>query len=147
MIYLTGIACFGVSCQLDSCGTWNITKDIFLNGGFVEKDTVGSWFGEYGIEKDKLVPYRDELYNVANHVRVYLDMLADCEFNALTGLFEQMINSMECRAAIFKMVKNVLSSHVRYKEIYDFMVGEFGNAWLSYCYNSDDIEARVKKGN
>lgn len=135
MKYITGLICFGVPCEEDSCGTWLFTKQDFLSPEYmVERDSDNSPFNSYGIECDKIIPYHadDELFNVATHTRAYLDMLNDGKFDVLKGAFYEYIQSTTCREAIFRRVYNCLKNNANFKDIHDFMSEEFGNAWASY---------------
>lgn len=145
MRYVTGLAAFNVPCKLDSCGSWNCPKEVFFvwNDLPEMKESEDTLLKDYGIEENKLIPYHDELFNVANHVRAYLDMLCDLRFDELHDLFFTNICSAECRAKIFRVVKNRLVKHEKYRLIYEFMLSEFDNAWRSYVMSSVDLDERV----
>lgn len=145
MIYVTGPAAFNVPCKLDSCGSWNCPKETFFaNGGIPEtKESDGSLLGDFGIEKDKIIPYHDEdLFNVANHVRAYLDMLCDLRFDELRDVFFTNICSAKCRGLIFHEVRFKFGKHEKYKLIHDFMIEEFGNAWRSYFMSGEELDEK-----
>lgn len=134
MKYITGIISFGVECERDSTGKWNITKEDFLNEKNMElKESEDSPFKDYGIEKNKLVSYHEFCtYNVADHVRAYCDMLYEERFDELEGLFFDSINSMKCRHDIFMLVYGKLRNMACFPRVNKFMTSEFGNAWESY---------------
>lgn len=136
MVYITGPIAFSIPSSDNSVGRWNTPKDEFLKeGALTTKESEGSLLKDYGIDKDKIIPYHDdsELFNVATHTRAYLDMLIDRRFDELEGLFEDCIRDGSCMHDIFKHVYHKLSKLPKYKEIYQFIAGEFGNHWISYC--------------
>ena len=148
MKYLTGLIAFGIPCNDYSCGVWNYTKQNFTDPKWLEpKESDKTLFGDWGIEKDKIIPYHEdeELFNVATHKRAYLDMLFDKRFKELEGLFFYAINDMKCREEIFDQVHRHLSHPDVHKDVYDFMSSEFGNAWLSYVQSWSSIRERVHK--
>lgn len=140
MKYITGLVALSTPCGLDTCGKWDTTKEQFLdpeNMKLYESDD--SPFKDYGIEQDKVIDYHysmndaenNELYNVANHVRAYCDMLynnpKDCK-----GLFYECLNTMKSRELIFELVFSRLRHLAVYSDVCTFMVDEFGNAWVSF---------------
>lgn len=134
MMYISGMPAFGVPCEGDSIGKWNLRKEDFLNEEiFKLRDSEVSPLGDWGIEENKLVPYREFCtYSIANHTRAYVDMLVDGQFEQLSGLFYECINSIECRKDIFMLVYGKLRNLPTFDAIDMFMAGEFGNAWNSY---------------
>lgn len=134
MMYLSGRLAFGVPCKSDSCGLWNISKEEYLDDNlFRLKDSDEYPFKNWGIEQNKLVPYRYiGTVPVANHVRAYVDMLYDCKFDELDGLFFDAIDSAKCRSDIFMLVYGKLRNLAVFSEVNKFMIKEFGNAWISY---------------
>lgn len=145
MKYLTGLVAFGVPCELNSIGKWNVTKDEFTNPDkFTIAESDDSPFKDYGIEKDKIVRYHpDELYNVANHVRAYLDLLADRNFNVLKDLFYECIKDTKCRELIFKAAYGKLRYLACFHDVNNFMIDEFGNAWVSYVDSVEQINQNI----
>jgi len=133
MKYLTGILAMGCPCELDSCGLWNLGKSDFTSEEkFLLVESEDMPFKDFGIEKNKLVPYRDyTVYNVANHVRAYVDMLYLHKFEGMHDLFADAINERKCRLSIFECVYRC--RHLaQYRKMNEFMCEEFGNAWVSY---------------
>lgn len=147
MQYVTGMTAFGIECKRDSCGKWNLTKDDFTNNEkFTLRESDDMPYKDYGIEKDKIVPYREYcLYNVADHVRAYLDLLYECKFDLLTGLFDECIKDMKCRKDIFMTVYGKLRNLAIFKEVNEFMISEFGNAWLSYLDSVHSVAEHISK--
>lgn len=134
MYYITGYLAFGIPCELPTPGKWNITKSEYLDDAlFKSVNSEESPFGDWGIEKNKIVPHREfTLFNVANHVRAYVDMLYAGEFDKLRDLFFECINNAKAREDIFMLVYGKLRKLACYREVNEFMCEEFGNAWLSY---------------
>lgn len=131
MLYITGYCAFGVTCELDSTGVWDMHRLDWEHR--IEKESEGSTLGDYGIEKDKLTQFdNDTLYNIANHVRAYCDMLEDGQFNKLHNLFDLAIRSPKCRAMIFQLVYEHMNKCDNYDAILKFMQNEFGNNWESF---------------
>ena len=134
MRYITGLLALGTPCELDTCGIWNLSKKDYLDeNNFKHYESDDSPFKNYGIEQNKFVDYHDVApTNVANHVRAYLDMLYNKEFEKLKGLFLYALNSNKARQDIFMCVYGKLRHKAEYDEINQFMGNEFGSAWYSY---------------
>lgn len=139
MKYLTGSLAFKLPCELESCGLWSVSRKDWENANnFDMRESDDSVFKKYGIEENKVVPFQTDengqpvLYNVANHIRAYLDMLDNKDFESLKGLFYEAINSAKCRAEIFRMVVLKFRSTDKWTAVYRFMQEEFGNVWFSY---------------
>lgn len=134
MRYVTGIIALGTECELNTPGLWNIPKETFIDEKMcknVESDE--SPFKDWGIEQNKIIKYREFcLFNVANHVRAYVDMLYDGKFDELKDVFFEAINDSKSRQDIFMLVYGKLRHLAQFKKINEFMEQEFGNAWLSY---------------
>lgn len=134
MKYVSGIVAFEVPCNRNSVGTWGIPKRYYVDDTlFVLKDSENSPFGDYGIEKDKLVKHREyTVFNVADHVRAYLDMLYECKFDELKGLYYECVKDLKCRSDIFTYTFYKLRNLDIFPQVNEFMYEEFGNAWHSY---------------
>lgn len=132
MKYITGTTAFCIPCDLNSPCKWNATKKDFENITLAESDD--SVLKDYGIETDKIIPYHpdEELYNVANHVRAYLDLLLNGDYETLA--------SIECspdvRFEMFKQVRRLLARNdiptVAYIGIDNFMQETYGSLWRSF---------------
>ena len=135
MLYLSGPLSFCVPCELDTPGEWRVSpamwKDENVNKSI--RNSEDSPFKDYGINQNVYIQWRPLcLYNVANHVRVYLDMLYEQRFEELEGMFFEYIDSGKYRKDIFDQVFYRCKHLAEFKEINEFMTKEFGNAWLSY---------------
>ena len=145
MKYISGYLAMGVECELPTPGKWNITKQEFLDDElFKSRESDDSPFKNFGIEKDKLVPYREFCcFNVANHVRAYLDMLYDGEFELLDGMFAECINNAKARQDIFMCVYGKLRHLACFSKVNEFMEKEFGNAWYSYVSSVESMAEHI----
>lgn len=135
MQYISGMICFGIQCECDSVGCWNMPKSMFLDdANIIKRESDGSLFGSYGIEKNKFIPYREyTVWNIADHVRAYMDMLADRDYEKLKGVFANYISSAKCRKDIFTLTLSRLGKEPDFMLTHQFMVDEFGADWLSFC--------------
>lgn len=147
MLYISGLPAFAVTCELESCGLWNIPKSYFLDEEiFKMRDSEKSPFGNWGIEKNKLVPYREFCtYDVANHVRAYVDLLYEGQFEVCKDLFFEAINNAKCRLDIFTLVNGKLRGLPEYPAIFAFMDNEFGNAWHSYLQSVKAVSDKLEQ--
>jgi hypothetical protein len=145
MQYITGIIAFGVDCKRDSVGRWNTTKSEFLDDNlFMLKDSDESPFKDYGIEENKIVPYREFFtYNVEDHVRAYCDLLYEHNFDFLKDAFDEYIRSAKCRKDIFMLTYGKLRNLAGFREVNEFMTQEFGNAWISYIDSVDSVAEHI----
>lgn len=146
MKYLTGILAFQIPCELNSRGLWNRSKKDFVNDElFTLAESENSRWKDWGIELNKLIPGREyALWNVANHVRAYLDMLVDKRFDELKGLFIEAIFDPKCRQDIFMASYGKLRHLADWQEYDSFMRSEFGNAWESYKDSVRSVSEHVK---
>ena len=146
MKYLTGILAFQVPCELDSLGLWNMSKKSFTDESLWDmRESDESRFKDWGIEKDKIIPGRDyTLWNVANHVRAYVDMLEGKQFDKLKGLFLEAIFEPKCRQDIFMLTYGKLRHLADWSEYNRFMKDEFGNAWMSYIDSIHSVAAHIE---
>lgn len=135
MLYITGHVAFGVPDRTSqSCGIWNIRKSEFLGEDtFKQRDSAKSVFGDWGIQKDIMVPYHEFCtYNVANHARAYCDMLEMGQAADMKGLFAEAIDNGKVRMDIFTLVYGKMRGLEIFPFIDSFFMEEFGNAWHSY---------------
>ena len=140
MMYLTGELAFGIPCKLETNGRWDISRKQFANATFVDSDNT--LWGNYGIEEAKIIPGKEfTVFNVANHVRAYLDMLlAVDDLSKMEGIYEDWIGAVKYRLDIFECVYSRMRDHERYNDVVAFFIKEFGNAWPSYVKSIDDIK-------
>ena len=142
MKYITGWIAFATPCELDTVGKWNLHKNEFLdeyNMTLYESDE--SPFGDWGIETDKLVDYHeDTTYNVANHIRAYVDMLYQGRFSELKNIYMEVIDCPKALDMIFKLVDDKLRDQKGFQIIDEFLEREYGNLWRSFVDTKKSVK-------
>ena len=133
MKYLSGRHALNIDCSLKTCGDWHrsgIRWDV-INDRLRESDD--SIFGDYGIEKDKVLNFLDgsPIYNVANHIRACLDLIADGYFILAQGMRDDYICTKKYDNEIFKKV-TLLRSSDDWDKIDEFMGKEYMMRWVNY---------------
>jgi len=58
MKYITGIHALNLSCELETCGDWHQSAIQWVHPTILE--SIGSIFGDYGIEHNKPIPEHKE---------------------------------------------------------------------------------------
>lgn len=66
MKYVSLIHALNISCSLETCGDWHASSIQWKRPHILESDY--SLWGDYGIEKNKIIPEHNQKYNVANHI-------------------------------------------------------------------------------
>ena len=142
MKYITGLIALGTPCELDTPGLWTLRKSDYLSDENMKTYESNEFpFKDFGIELNKIVDYHEFcVYNVANHIRAYLDLLYLGKFELLKGLFPEAINSAKARLSIFECVYRCRRL-AQYRKMNEFMLNEFGNVWISY---KDAIESSAE---
>lgn len=130
MKYITGIHALNLPCQLDTCGDWHSTAIQW------EKPTIneseGSFFGEYGIERNIQVPFLDNKeYNVANHIRALLDLMLQNKLSIVQGIRDSYICNDDYTQEIFSKVIQ-LRKNDNWKEIDQLMSREYMMEWIKF---------------
>ena len=129
MLYVSGIHALNLPCTLLTCGDWHTSG---LNWDSIELlESDHSIFGEYGIEQGKTIPEKKEAYNVANHIRALLDLLAQSKYSLAQGINKDFICNDFYTEEIFQKValmKNLSS----WPEIDRFMGREYYSKWLKF---------------
>jgi hypothetical protein len=129
MFYLSGIHALNLSCALKTCGDWHQSTirwdDLSL------QDTKDTLFEDYGIEHDKIVPGHTEIFNVANHIRALLDLLAQGKFSVAQGMNKDFICNDGYNDEIFSKVF-LMKDLENWAQIDRFMGKEYANQWLEY---------------
>jgi len=102
MLYVTGMYALNIPCSLETCGDWHRSSMNWKHVPLKESnDTV---WKDYGIERDKKIPYNEGLFNVANHIRACLDLIADGKFFLAQGMKEDYICNDSYNEEIFSKV-------------------------------------------
>lgn len=123
MEYITGQFALNLPCSLKTTGDWHTSA---MNWGKVYTyDSENSIFKDYGIELNKPIPEHDKRYNVANHIRAILDLLAEKKFYLITNFRDDYICNELYTTEIFEKTVLLLPD----KELFDFMYKTYGKEW------------------
>jgi hypothetical protein len=116
-----------------TCGDWHKSA-LKWDRSTIEKrlrDSSKSLFGDYGIEPNKVIPENDGLFNVANHIRALLDLLADGNFSIAQGMRDDFICNEDYTDEVFnKAIMLVNASN--WIEIDSFLEREYRNRWVEW---------------
>lgn len=123
MLYLTNLHALNLPCLLDTCGDWH-TSALDWNKLHL-KNSEDSIFGDYGIELNKAIPEHKERYNVANHIRAILDLLAEKKFSLISNFKDDFICNDSYTQEIFEKVYELLPNN----DIEAFMRKTYGRRW------------------
>lgn len=129
MLYLSGIHALNLPCSLLTCGDWH-TSGINWNN-IVLLNSNKSIFGEYGIEQGKVIPESKKTFNVANHIRALLDLLAQGRYSVAQGMNKDFICNDLYTEEIFQKV-SLMKTLKNWPEIDRFMGREYYSKWLKY---------------
>lgn len=137
LLYLSGIHALNINCQLNTTGDWHSSA---LRWNVIDErlvDSEKSIFGDYGIEINKSISFVNEKnkYNVANHIRACLDMLAEGKLAELQGMRKDFICTDEYDDEIFEKVL-LLKTQPNWNEIDAFMKKEYMLKWVNYKKNN-----------
>ncbi|WP_080873472.1 hypothetical protein [Oceanobacillus timonensis] len=140
MKYITKLHALNLKCNLNTSGDWH-WGDIQWESP-VMKDTNNSFFGDYGIEYNKKIPYHKETFTAANHIRALLDMLEENDFNLAEGMRNEYIDNEELTKEVFH---KVYSMHVlaNWNGIYNFMLNEYKLDWYFFVKEKMKREQRM----
>lgn len=129
MLYLSGIHALNLPCALLTCGDWHMSG-INWNS-IVLLDSDKSIFYDYGIEQNKIIPENTGTFNVANHIRALLDLLAQGKYSVAQGMNEDFICNDLYTEEIFQKV-SLMKNLENWPEIDRFMGHEYYSKWLKY---------------
>jgi len=129
MKYVSEIFALNIPCSLETCGDWHCSALNWNKLRFKESD--GSIWNDYGIEKGKSVPEHDGLYNVANHIRALLDLLEASNFSIAQGMRDDYICNDKYTDEIFLKVA-MLSDRTNWNDVDLFMGKEYCGKWLKF---------------
>lgn len=135
MLYVTGIYALNLPCSLETCGDWH-TSALSWNEPCI-KESVGSLFGDYGIERDKVIPEHTERYNTANHIRALLDLMNDGLFSIAQGMNKDFICNPKYDSEIFDKVYNMKNLN-NWNSINGFMEKEYMMKWVNYLERKEN---------
>lgn len=129
MKYISLIHALNLQCNLETCGDWHTSAIQWKEPNMLE--TEDSIWGEYGIEKDKIIPEHKEKYNVANHIRALLDLLYLGNFTVAQGMNKEYICNNKYDQEIFdKVIMMINLPH--WEKIDEFMNKEYLKKWIDY---------------
>lgn len=107
-------------------GDWHQSAIKWDNLRFLE--TEDSIFKDFGIYKNKSVPFHDGTYYVANILRACLDMLELGQFTILQGMNNNYICNEKITPILFYKVL-MLRNNENWDNIKKFMHKEYGKKW------------------
>ena len=129
MRYVTGIHALNIPCSLDTCGDWHQFSIQWDKPRL--RESIGSFFGDYGIEKGVKILGSEAEYNVANHIRALLDLLEEGNFSIAQGMKEDFICNDSYTNEIFSKI-SMMTSLPKWNEIDRFMTKEYYSEWSNF---------------
>ena len=139
MLYISYMHALNIPCKLETSGDWHWGAYKWKNFKLLESQN--SIFKDYGIEKDKEIPFNKEKFNVANHIRALLDMIEAGYFKEAQGMNNDYICNDKYNLEIFTTVL-MFKDNKNFIAINNFMLK--GGTALLLCYNlnrfSEDID-------
>lgn len=137
MLYVSGIQALNLPCALDTDGDWH--QSGIRWDKLALKDSKASLWGDYGIEKGKKIPGRIRRYNVANHIRALLDLLADNKFSSAQGIRDQYINNDGYTKEIFDKIW-LMRNLPNWRNVDSFVGKEYMRQWIEYKRERSQFE-------
>jgi len=131
MKYVTGRHAMNLPCSL---GTWGDYRTSAVNWDKLTiLDSEDSVFGDYGIETGRTISFLadNKEYNIANHIRAFLDLLTIGDYASAEGMKEEYIRDDSFAEEIFAKV-SMLRSRPNWQIIDLFMEHEYLNQWELY---------------
>lgn len=129
MKYISLIQALNIPCRLETFGDWHSTTQNWNKLQVMESD--GSLWGEYGIEKNKTVPFSNDTYNVANHIRALLDMLYLEQYAVAQGMKKDFVVTDKYNKEIFSKVL-MMKDLPYWNKIDRFMTKEYLKEWVTF---------------
>lgn len=148
MIYLSGPLAFGVPCSLNTEIEWRFGRSDWTDENMSKcmRESDNSILGTYGIEENVFIERKPlHTYNVANHIRAYLDMLLEGRYEELRGMFDCYIKVGIYRRDMFEVIIHKMLHLDTYKDINNFLYEEFGSAWVSWNETVVNQAKRMRK--
>lgn len=103
MIYLTGEHALNMECELETCGDWHASALAWKN--LTLRESEGSFFGDYGIEKPKRLPYTDLYIDYPPDIHAIADAVCDLRINTYQP-FQAVV--LYCRSGRIGYIMNKL---------------------------------------
>ena len=129
MEYITGIHALNLTCSLETPGDWHQSAIQWQKPRMRESD--GSLFGTYGIEKNSKVPEHSGTFFVANHIRALLDLIEEGNFPTAQGMRDELICNDKYTQEIFEKVI-LMKDLSHWQKISDFMASEYMVEWIEF---------------
>ena len=129
MQYVTGMQALNIPCNLNTSGDWHGCCMDWAHPNL--RESVGSFFGDYGIEGPKKIPEHEELFFVANHIRALLDLLYEQKFIDARGMRNDYICDEEADREIFSKIMQMRKLPY-WEEINHFMEREYFSRWADF---------------
>lgn len=126
MLYVTGLYALNIPCSLTTGGDWH--RECLDWNKILLKESKDSIFSDYGIEVAKNIPYQEQKFNVANHIRACLDMLEQGDFLNLQGMKKDFICDDKYTLEIFQKAY-LLQKASNWLQIDNFLLREYGREW------------------
>lgn len=129
MIYVTGLHALNLPCGLDTSGDWHSASMDWEN--LTVLDTSKSKWDDFGIEKERTIPYVVGIWAVANHIRACLDMIAMGDFSNARGMRIDYIGNDKYNGEIFSKILCLKDCYL-WPRIDAFMEKEYLMQWVRY---------------
>ena len=129
MEYITGIHALNLTCSLETPGDWHQSAIQWQKTRMRESD--GSLFGTYGIEKNSKVPEHSGTFFVANHIRALLDLIEEGNFPTAQGMRDEFICNDKYTQEIFQKVI-LMKDLSHWQKISAFMGKEYMMQWINF---------------
>ena len=129
MEYISGIHALNLPCELETCGDWHTSALQWKRP--LMRESNGSLFGDYGIEKNKKIQEHEKRYHTANHIRALLDLLEEGRFSIAQGMRDDFICNDKYDDEIFAKVL-LLKDSPNWEDIDHFMQREYYRKWRNY---------------
>lgn len=126
MLYVTGMHALNLPCRLQTCGDWHASAIQWEKPAV--RESRGSVWGDYGIEKDRRIPGHAGSVPVADHIRALLDLIAEGRFDLAQGMKKDFICNDSYNKEIFGQVCR-LEGSPGWDGVSRFMHREYGKEW------------------
>ena len=134
MKYISGIYALNLPCSLETCGDWHCSAIDWTKVPLYESnDRI---YGDYGIERNREVWDNEGRFNVANHIRALLDLIADGQFAAAQGMRNDFVCNDKYTPEIFEKVA-LLKKQENWPGIDKFMGREYLMQWIGFKRQTD----------
>ena len=130
MLYISGLHALNLPCSLDTTGDWHASSMDWEN--MCVLDSSFSPWKDYGIEKDREIPYASGIWAVANHIRACLDLLLMEDFSNAKGMRNDYIGNDAYNKELFSKVLFLKEDRTLWPGVDSFMEKEYLMPWIRY---------------